>query len=50
MMLVHLGEEAAADKLQTAIEDVYRTGKCLTGDVGGTRVHGRLHRRRGESD
>ena len=36
MLLVHLGEKAAADKLQTAIEAVYRTGKCLTSDVGGT--------------
>jgi len=36
MLLVHLGEKATADKLQTAIEAVYRTGKCLTSDVGGT--------------
>jgi isocitrate dehydrogenase (NAD+) len=35
MMLVHLGEKAAAHKLQTAVEAVYRTGKSLTGDVGG---------------
>jgi len=36
MLLVHLGEKAAAHKLQTAVEAVYRTGKSLTGDVGGT--------------
>jgi isocitrate dehydrogenase (NAD+) len=36
MMLVHLGEKAAAHKLQTAVEAVYRVGKFLTGDVGGT--------------
>lgn len=36
MMLTHLGESAAAHKLQSAIESVYREGKSLTGDVGGT--------------
>ncbi len=36
MMLTHLGEPAAAHKLQSAIESVYREGKWLTGDVGGT--------------
>jgi isocitrate dehydrogenase (NAD+) len=36
MMLIHLGESAAANKLQKAIELVYREGKSLTGDVGGT--------------
>jgi len=35
MLLVHLGENAAAHKLQTAIEAVYRENKSLTGDVGG---------------
>jgi isocitrate dehydrogenase (NAD+) len=35
MLLVHLGEKAAAHKLQTAIEAVYRAGESLTGDVGG---------------
>jgi isocitrate dehydrogenase (NAD+) len=35
MLLLHLGEKAAAHKLQTAIEAVYRAGKSLTGDVGG---------------
>jgi isocitrate dehydrogenase (NAD+) len=35
MLLLHLGEKAAAHKLQTAIEAVYRAGKTLTGDVGG---------------
>jgi isocitrate dehydrogenase (NAD+) len=36
MMLSHLGETDAAYRLQTAIESVYREGKHLTGDVGGT--------------
>ena len=36
MMLIHIGEAEAADKLQNAIEAVYREGKHLTGDVGGS--------------
>jgi isocitrate dehydrogenase (NAD+) len=36
MMLTHLGEEAASHKLKSAIHKVYREGKHLTGDVGGT--------------
>lgn len=36
MMLVHLGETDAACKLQGAVEAVYREGKSLTGDVGGS--------------
>jgi isocitrate dehydrogenase (NAD+) len=36
MLLTHLGEAAAAQKLQHAVEAVYREGKHLTGDVGGT--------------
>jgi isocitrate dehydrogenase (NAD+) len=36
MMLTHLGENAASHKLQSAVEAVYREGKYLTGDVGGT--------------
>lgn len=36
MMLLHLGENEAAKKLQAAIEAVYREGKHLTGDVGGS--------------
>ena len=36
MMLIHLGETVAATALQRAIEFVYREGKYLTGDVGGT--------------
>jgi len=36
MLLLHLGETAAARKLQNAVEAVYREGKYLTGDVGGT--------------
>ena len=35
MMLRHLGELEASERLQTAVESVYREGKCLTGDVGG---------------
>jgi isocitrate dehydrogenase (NAD+) len=36
MLLTHIGEREAANNLQTAIETVYREGKYLTGDVGGT--------------
>ena len=36
MLLTHLGENEAAHKLQTSIEAVYKEGKSLTGDVGGT--------------
>ena len=36
MLLIHLGETEAANKLQNAIESVYREGKYLTGDVGGS--------------
>ena len=36
MLLTHIGETEASHKLQSAIETVYREGKYLTGDVGGT--------------
>jgi isocitrate dehydrogenase (NAD+) len=36
MMLVHLGENEAAKRLQGAIEQVYLEGKSTTGDVGGS--------------
>ena len=36
MMLNHLGELDAADRLRNAIETVYREAKVLPGDVGGT--------------
>jgi len=36
MMLTHLGEAQAAEKLQGAVEHVYRDGKHLTADLGGT--------------
>jgi isocitrate dehydrogenase (NAD+) len=36
MLLIHLGEAEAGQKLQGAVEAVYRQGKYLTGDVGGT--------------
>jgi isocitrate dehydrogenase (NAD+) len=35
LMLVHLGERDAAQRLQGAIEQVYAEGLHLTGDVGG---------------
>ncbi len=35
LMLLHLGEEAAAQKIQHAMEQVYRTRDKLTRDVGG---------------
>lgn len=35
MMLRHLGEESCAERLQAAVESVYRDGKHLTMDVGG---------------
>ena len=35
LMLRHLDESAAADRIQTALEAVYRVGKTLTRDVGG---------------
>ena len=36
MLLTHIGENVAAGKLQRSIEAVYKDGKSLTGDVGGT--------------
>ena len=36
MMLRHMLEVPAADRLQDAIEGVYRDAKHLTGDVGGS--------------
>jgi isocitrate dehydrogenase (NAD+) len=36
MMLTHLGETAAATKLQNAVESVYAEGKYVTADVGGS--------------
>src|SRR6202041_3251963 len=36
LMLRHLDEEAAAERVQSAMEQVYREGKTLTRDVGGT--------------
>jgi isocitrate dehydrogenase (NAD+) len=35
LMLLHLGEAAAAEKIQNALESVYRTRDKLTRDVGG---------------
>lgn len=35
LMLIHLGEQAAADRLRAAIERTYAEKKHLTGDVGG---------------
>jgi len=36
LMLRHIGERGAADKLQEAIEAVYRASKYCTRDIGGT--------------
>jgi isocitrate dehydrogenase (NAD+) len=36
MMLDHLGEQAAADRVREAVRAVLREGKKLTGDLGGT--------------
>ena len=36
LMLRHLDEEAAADRVQMALESLYDERKTLTGDVGGT--------------
>ncbi|MCW5981354.1 MAG: isocitrate dehydrogenase (NAD(+)) [Bryobacteraceae bacterium] len=36
LMLLHLGEESAARRIQRALEAVYAEGKWLTRDVGGT--------------
>ena len=36
LMLAHVGERDASQRLQKAIQAVYADGKCLTGDVGGT--------------
>jgi isocitrate dehydrogenase (NAD+) len=36
LMLHHINEDAAADKVQAALEAVYTEGKTLTRDVGGT--------------
>jgi isocitrate dehydrogenase (NAD+) len=36
LMLHHINESATAERVQAGIEQVYREGKTLTGDVGGT--------------
>jgi isocitrate dehydrogenase (NAD+) len=36
MMLDHLGEMDAARRIESALHTVYREGKALTGDLGGT--------------
>jgi isocitrate dehydrogenase (NAD+) len=36
MMLKHLGERPAASSIESALEKVYRDGKQVTRDVGGT--------------
>ena len=35
MMLRHIGEMAAAQKIETSLHGVYREGRWITGDVGG---------------
>jgi len=36
MMLDHIGESSAARKIESALDRVYREGKSLTKDVGGS--------------
>jgi isocitrate dehydrogenase (NAD+) len=36
LMLRHIGQEAAADRMERAIQETYRDGNHLTRDVGGT--------------
>jgi isocitrate/isopropylmalate dehydrogenase len=36
LMLDHLGERTAAERIQNALERVYREAKHTTRDVGGT--------------
>src|SRR6185503_18833663 len=38
MMLDHLGEQAAADRVRNAVDDVLREGKKLTSDLGARRA------------
>jgi isocitrate dehydrogenase (NAD+) len=40
LMLRHLREPDAANRLQAAIEKVYAEGKSITGDVGGKATTG----------
>ena len=50
LMLHHLDEAAAADKVQKALETVYAERKMLTRDVGGALRHHPICRRRPCSD
>jgi isocitrate/isopropylmalate dehydrogenase len=36
LMLEHLGEQAAAKRIEAALVKVYKEGKHVTRDVGGT--------------
>ncbi len=36
LMLDHLGEQSAAERIEAALKKVYRDGKHTTRDVGGT--------------
>ena len=36
MMLHHIGEQAAAERIEAALLDVYRRGVARTADLGGT--------------
>ena len=36
MMLDHLGETSASQRIDAALHEVYREGRSLTRDVGGT--------------
>jgi isocitrate dehydrogenase (NAD+) len=44
LMLRHLGENAAATRIQTAVETALRKGSCLTHDLGGRSSTTRLTR------
>ena len=45
LMLRHLGEQAAAERVETALRDVVAEGRHTTYDLGGLDGHGRLCRR-----
>ena len=45
LMLRHLGEQAAAERVETALRDVVAEGRHTTYDLGGSSGHGRLRRR-----
>ena len=42
LMLRYLGEQAAADRIESAVKNVYATGQTLTGDLGGKATTGQF--------